>query len=393
MTSVVRRRLGFTAAVVGSMLMMAAASAPSPFYPDIQARLGVTAGGITAVFAIYAVALLAALLTTGRLSDHVGRRSVLSVGFALLAASVILFAVADSIETLLIARSLQGAASGVLLPALSATVTELERPTRPGSGAAWNSVAPLAGLAVGAIAGGAALSVLPDALIVLSGLFAIAFAAISAAVWIAPETSPRIHGWSRSLRPRLSVAPSVTRHFWVAVPALLAGWANGGLFLSLGASIVGTRFGVHAHLWQGASVGLIAATAAVAALVAPRVTTARSTTLLGTVGIAVGSGLSLVALATGALPLYLVAVGIAGAGFGATFTGVLRSLVPVVSPHERSGLFAAIYTVSYLSFGLPAVAAGLLVPSLTLGTTALWCAGTVVLLATAATVLRVRLSA
>src|SRR5690606_20225768 len=77
----IRRSLGLGVAIIGIVLMMAAASAPSPFYPAIQSRLGMTPGAVTAVFAIYTVVLLAALLTTGRLSEHVGRRPVLSVGF------------------------------------------------------------------------------------------------------------------------------------------------------------------------------------------------------------------------------------------------------------------------------------------------------------------------
>jgi hypothetical protein len=53
---------------------------------------------------------------------------------------------------------------------------------------------------------------------------------------------------------------------------------------------------------------------------------------------------------------------IAGAGFGATFSGTLRSLLPTAHTHERAGLLSAYYLQSYLAFALPAVAAGLAVP-------------------------------
>src|SRR5690606_11730106 len=195
-TGTVSRRVGFAVAVVASTLMMAAASAPSPFYPDLEARFDATPAAMTAVFAIYAVVLLGALLTAGSLSDHVGRRPVLSAGFVLLAVSVVAFGHAGSVAGLLVARSLQGLASGVLLSALAATITELEPAHRRGSGAVWNSLAPLVGLAVGATVGGAALTVTPArAMGEVFGALGVAYAVLAAAVWVAPETSPRHEGW------------------------------------------------------------------------------------------------------------------------------------------------------------------------------------------------------
>jgi len=78
------RRFGFVLAIVAQILMMAGASAPSPFYPVLAQDLGFDAIVITAVFAVYAVALLLTLLTAGSLSDHVGRRPVIIAGLVLL---------------------------------------------------------------------------------------------------------------------------------------------------------------------------------------------------------------------------------------------------------------------------------------------------------------------
>ena len=58
-------------------LFLAAASAPSPLYQVYAARWHFSSITLTIVFAIYAIALLAALLVTGRLSDHIGRRPVI----------------------------------------------------------------------------------------------------------------------------------------------------------------------------------------------------------------------------------------------------------------------------------------------------------------------------
>ena len=77
--------------------MMAGASAPSPFYPVLEREIGFSPATLTAIFAVYAVALLLTLLVTGSLSDHVGRRPVVSAAFALLAVSMLVFWHADSV--------------------------------------------------------------------------------------------------------------------------------------------------------------------------------------------------------------------------------------------------------------------------------------------------------
>ncbi|MEU5032514.1 hypothetical protein [Streptomyces milbemycinicus] len=55
---------------------------------------------------------------------------------------------------------------------------------------------------------------------------------------------------------------------------------------------------------------------------------------------------------------------IGGVGFGASFSGALRTIAPLAQPHQRAGLFAAVYLVAYLSFGVPAIIAGLLIAPL-----------------------------
>ncbi|WP_405552128.1 MFS transporter [Streptomyces sp. NBC_01171] len=70
---------------------------------------------ITVVFSAYGLALLIALLTTGTLSDHVGRRPVLLGTFAVQVASMALFATADGLTTLIGAHVLQGIAADPVL--------------------------------------------------------------------------------------------------------------------------------------------------------------------------------------------------------------------------------------------------------------------------------------
>jgi hypothetical protein len=60
--------------------------------------------------------------------------------------------------------------------------------------------------------------------------------------------------------------------------------------------------------------------------------------------------------------LMLVGTVVSGIGFGAVFSGTMRTVLPLAKTDERAGLLAAFYVEGYLSFSLPAVLAGLAVP-------------------------------
>ena len=70
------RRMTSTYAVTTSVLIFAAASAPTPLYRLYEASWGLSAFTVTVIFAAYAAGFLAALLTVGSLSGFVGRKPV-----------------------------------------------------------------------------------------------------------------------------------------------------------------------------------------------------------------------------------------------------------------------------------------------------------------------------
>ncbi len=382
-----RHRAGFAIVLIGLMLMMASASAPSPFYPVLQRDIGFSDPALTGVFAVYTVFLLATLLTAGSCSDHLGRRPVLSAGFAGLALSLLVFEQSTTVEGLLIARAIQGVACALLLSTLSATIVDLEPPSNPGSAAIVNSVIPLIGLALGALVAGFIMTVAATPKQDVFGGLILLCLALSAATWALPETSPRHEGLLSALRPRIGLPPRARAAFWQAAPAIIAGWATGGLYLSLGAPIVARIFGLHSTLMQAFVVTLLSGMGALACYLA-RHRTPRQITLGGTAALSIGTALTLIGMALPSLPLYLVALSVAGMGFGTCFYGALRTLIPLATPNERGEFFAAILTLSYTAFGAPTLIAGLLLPQLGLTVTAVGYGVMIVLLAATAGLMR-----
>src|SRR5271169_1918847 len=90
-------RVAFWIAGATLTLFLCGASAPSPLYAIYQAKFGFSTAVLTAIFAVYAVAVLAAVLPAGELSDQVGRRPVILFGLALQIVATVMFLVANDV--------------------------------------------------------------------------------------------------------------------------------------------------------------------------------------------------------------------------------------------------------------------------------------------------------
>jgi MFS family permease len=351
-------RLNSSAAtcLLASMLMafLAASSAPSPLYALYRETFGFSALTLTVIFASYAFALLAALLTFGALSDYRGRREVILIALILEMASTFVFWDASSVGWLFAARVLQGAATGIATTALSAALIDLDKVRGP----LLTGVSPMVGMAVGALGGSALVQFAgrPTERVfeVLLGVFALQ----TVAALFLPETSPRKPGVWRSLRPSIGVPVSARATMWQVMPVNAAQWALGGFYLSLGPTLARVVTGNNSPLTGGAFIAALVLSAAVAILFV-RSREARWTLLAGTVALALGLLLTLVGIAAHSAALLFIGTVVAGVGFGAAFNGSLRSLVASVSAEERGVLMSTFYVFSYLAFSLPPIAAGL----------------------------------
>src|SRR6202043_278267 len=77
--------------------------------------------------------------------------------------------------------------------------------------------------------------------------------------------------------------------------------------------------------------------------------------------LAAGVGVAVWSLPHHAIAAFFAGTSIAGMGFGTGFQGAVRSIVPFAAPHERAGVLSIVFIISYLSMGVPAIAAGVLV--------------------------------
>jgi len=291
--------------------------------------------------------------------------------------SMVLFATAQGVGWLLAARVVQGVGVGMATGAMSAALVELA--PKPSRGTLVNGIAPTLGMALGGLAAGLLVQYAPAPTVLSYLLLLVAFVAACAGALLMPETAPHA-GRSLRIRPhRISVPPGARHAFALFSLGLIAVWAVGGFFLSLGPSLAVDVLHSTNHLVGGLTVAVLAGAAALGQL------------FLGRLAPATGLGILLAGLALLGLTLaepspvlFFAGTAVLGAGWGVTFLGVFRSLAGLADPDRRGELMAAVYVVGYLAMSVPAVLAGLLSASLGLHRTAIYFVVAVALVCTAA---------
>jgi EmrB/QacA subfamily drug resistance transporter len=149
-----RQRLTLVAAILGSGVAMIDGTIVNVALPSIERDLG---GGLPAqqwVSNAYLLTLASLILIGGSLGDIYGERRIFALGVGAFGALSLLCALAPTIEVLIAARVLQGAAGALLTPSSLAVIVAAfgprERGAAIGSWTAWGGIAAI----VGPLAGG-----------------------------------------------------------------------------------------------------------------------------------------------------------------------------------------------------------------------------------------------
>ena len=344
---------------VGGILgvFLFAAGAPSPLYGVYAARWHFSPLTLTIVFALYAVGLLLALLVTGRLSDHLGRRPVILTAIAAEIVAMACFIAADSTVVLCVARAVQGLATGCALGVLSATLAELSERFAPALGAVVTNSATVFGLAAGGLGSSALVQYGPSPLRLVYWLIIAGLAAGAAVVGGMRETGERRPGALASLKPVVGLSPKARSTFVAILPSLVAVWALSGFYLSLAPGLIGSVQRSPNLLWGGAAVFCLCFSGGAAVILLRQVTT-QTAMLIGCAALFAGVGLIAIAIAVSSTALFLISSVIAGVGFGLAFLGNIRAVISVAAAAQRAETLAVLYILSYAMFSVPIVIAG-----------------------------------
>ncbi|MFE9957580.1 MFS transporter [Micromonospora sp. NPDC005299] len=348
-----RAALFLLASIIVSFV--AASTAPSPLYPIYQSRWHFSPITTTVVFAVYAGAVLASLLTVGKLSDHVGRRPVLLAAIAVQIISLVIFVLAGGVPTLVAARVVQGVAAGAATGAAAAAMLDIDR----ARGTLANSIAPGIGTGVGALFSALLVQFLPAPTRLVYVVLLVVLLIQGVGVALMPETVTPMTGALRSLRPEIRLPRAVRGPMLVVAPVAFAVWALAGFFAALGPALV--RALMNSSIVAGGLSIFVFAIFGSAGILVLRDRPARTVMLTGITALVVGMIITLVSVAADSIAGFFVGLAFGGVGFGGGFQGSLKTVTPLVEAHERASVLSLLYIVCYVGFGLPTVVAGFLV--------------------------------
>jgi predicted MFS family arabinose efflux permease len=341
-------------AAVAMALMLAGSLLPTPLFELYHRTWGLTPAEISLVYAVYAGSLIPSLLFLGGISDSIGRRRTILLSFAGLAIGSLIFAFADGLIWLIIARIVQGLAIGIGTGAATAAIREWMPERERGRAGEVTVIAVSTGSAFGALLGGSLAQYAPHPLslpfFVHIGLLACAAVAVASV-----PSCPHIHPTTMSAV--LTVPAAIRRPFFIASTQAFIGWATFAIFVGLVPSFLARSLDLH-NLLIGASVITGIQVGSVAASLASQRLPSR--TLIVTAMLALGAGLwlLLVGVALHAYAIVAVATLVAGAGAGLSYLAGLNIIGRISPPDHRAETLSAFLVSCYLGASIPALAVG-----------------------------------
>lgn len=349
------QRWAYPLLLVLSGVALGVSGLPAPLYGIYESVWHLSPLATTVVFGVYAIAALAAVLVSGRISDVVGRKPVLVAALIALLVGLGVFLIADNMALLLVARTIHGAAVGSIVVAGAAALLDL-RPHHGVRSGQLSGVSFNIGMTI-AIVGSALLAqYAPHPLRTPYAVVAVLCLIVGVGLLALREPHlTRSSGPIRIARP--AVPAEIRSDFWFAALGVMASWSVLGVLLSLYPSLAARQTHIDNLVFGGAVVGTTAFAAALAQLFATRMP-ARRAAVVGDVGMAMALLVTIPVLMSHQWQLVFVAAALLGATFGLGFGGSLRHLSDVVPADRRGETMSAYYLLAYTAMAVPTLMAG-----------------------------------
>lgn len=325
----------------------------TPLLPLYGDRFGLSSGDLTALFVVYVVGVVPAMMVSGQLADQVGRKPLMLVGIALLAGASLFFIWAPGVWALFLARLGQGLAIGAFLGVCTAFVIDLAAPSARVITAVVSGVVFRVGFGLGPGMAGVLAEYAGNPLEVPFEVHLVLLATGLLAILSLPETVP-----GRSpmhVRIHLGV-PAEHRAAFLAFVAL-----SGALLTMLdGATLSIVPLFIAEELSTNlAIIGLVGflvlAVGGVSSLLATRIVPHRSI-VIGSMVTAAGSFLFAAASLTDSVGPVVAAAVVVGAANGLILRGG-NAMCAVLAPAEDRGkVMSTYYLACYLGMSVPVLA-------------------------------------
>jgi MFS family permease len=331
-------------------------SVPTPLYPHYQQVLALSDVSLTLIYGGYAAGVLISLFGVGNLAGRVADlRAMILPALLAVAGGALLFSLADSFWSLLLARVLAGIGTGALTGAANVALLRFG-PRDGGKRAALSATLSFtAGLALGPVFSGLALQLdfyptqLPFLLIM--GLAACAMVGVVLSWPASAQGAPAaVRGQGKGSLGEGIKATGVA--FFLCAAALFTAWAVAASLLAIGPKVVSQLLGMRDLGLFGYLIAAYMVLSGLCQLWARRLD-ARHTLQSGCLALAL-----CVLLFTGAVhvqSLWLAGLGLLVAGYaqGAVFVGSATLVNRIAPGASHARLVSLFYVIAYVANWVP----------------------------------------
>lgn len=335
-------------------MIMVGANIPAPLYGVYAARFHFGPAMLTIIFATYMIFLIPSFLYWGQRSDYSGRRTAIGGGLFLAVLGALAFLVNQGMWTLVVARALQGLATGMVSGPATAMLAELDPSRRKAP--LVTGLATTGGTAAGPLFGGIMAQVAPWPLHLAYGIALLGLLGIGLAFRSVADTRQRQSTPFRWRRSRIPV--EIREVFWLASMTAVVVWSVTAFFMSLAPSYVQTLLHITNLAVTGGVVFLMLSSAFVTQLLTRSF---RPGNLMP-----IGLGLTLTALLGWLLAvshddtiLLIASTMLAGIGQGMAYLGSLTTITQATPVARKADVVSNFFVVIYIGMGVPVIGLGL----------------------------------
>ena len=350
-------KIVFFAATFSFLMIFAASATPIPLYDIYRQSNGLTYNDLALTAVVYFLGAITALLIFGRISNHLGRKPVAFLIFALTFIAILILLDVNSATPLIIGRLILGFACGLASSALTAYIADCGVNLPHWLPSAVISNSPMVGLTIGAIMSGSLVKFAsyPRILCYIVILFILAICTLL--IILSDETVEKSSGIIASLKPKFSLPQADKRLFPIAAITFVSTWAMGAFYQAFGPSIAVDKLGTHSTLM----IGILFSSYLLPSAIGGPLTAKFKPANIQRIGMIIFTlavfGI-IFSLKSSNITMFILCSAIAGSSQGAVLTASIRSLLADIKLKDRAGILSLIYAVSYTGAAIPSFIAG-----------------------------------
>ena len=226
-------------------MVFLASATPIPLYDIYRQEEGLTYNDLALTAVVYFIGAITALLIFGRISNHLGRKPVAFLIFALTFIATLILLDVNFAISLITARFLLGLACGISSSSLTSYIADSGHTLPSWLPSAIISNSPMIGLTFGALMSGALVefALYPRVLCYIVVLIALFISTIL--ILVSKETVVRSKGLIKSFIPKFDLPQSHKKIYPIAALTFITTWSMGAFYQAFGPSIAVEQLGTH----------------------------------------------------------------------------------------------------------------------------------------------------